>query len=246
MALIATIALVTSLGMTLAPQQTTQDYLQHLIGQRLILSRYAGSASTKAKESDLTSKKGGCDEAVEVINVDTGNASVRLTLRNIGTPFIRNKNRGCGTQPDMYSFTISDFPLDQSADEAKKALEHILQTPEAYLAASGITLSPPLPSGSQSPVNFPGPGLTAPKAVLSVTPHFSEANLPASIISTVTVRCVLGADGLLHDPVITRGLDEETNKRALAALAFWRLEPVRRSGLPIAAKIQLEFSSRGF
>jgi TonB family protein len=82
-------------------------------------------------------------------------------------------------------------------------------------------------------------------AVLSVIPDFSEA-AKAPMGGVVTIRCVVGTDGLLHDPVITKGFTEKINKRALDALAFWRLEPARNGARPVAAKIPIGFSFRPF
>lgn len=238
------IALATVLGVSLPPQDSTQGYLQHLIGQRLILRHYARSSNPEAKERDLSNRKGGCDEAVEVTTVASDNSSIRLQLRNIGMPSIRKKSGGCETTPDLYSFRITDFDLDQPRDQAERAIGYVLQTPEAYLAASGVTWNRPPSSENDSPVDFPHPGLTAPEVVLSVIPYYSEANRKAHIQGTVTVRCVIGTDGLIHAPVIAKGLTEATNKLALDALTFWRLEPVREGAHPVAARVPVDISFR--
>lgn len=246
MGFFATLAFLATWWMAFAPQQTTQDYLQHLAGQRLILRHYADSENSKAKESDLIGKKGGCDAAVEVMNVALSNASVRLTFRNVGSPIIRKKNMGCARQHDLYSFTISDFPFDQSPEQAADIIGHVLQTPEAYLAASGITWNPSPVPDSESPVQFPGPGLTAPVAVLSITPNFSKASAKAPMGGIVEFHCVIGTDGLVHDPVITKGFTDTENKRALDALKFWRLEPARDGTRLVAVKMTIGFSFRPF
>lgn len=111
----AAIRIVTLFAITSAGQQTTPDYLQHLVGQRLIWRHYAESANSKAREADLVSKKGGCDEAVEVMSIGVGNSSIRFTLRNIGAPFVRKKNTGCSRQLEVYSFTISEFAFESVA-----------------------------------------------------------------------------------------------------------------------------------
>jgi TonB family protein len=109
----------------------------------------------------------------------------------------------------------------------------------------GVTLN--LPSATetnQSSVEFPGPGLTAPKPVLLVQPNYSDANRNARLQGIVTVRLVIGTDGLVHAPVIGKGLTDELNKLALEALTFWRLEPSRRGADSVAVKTPVEFSFR--
>jgi TonB family protein len=233
------------LGITAVPQQNTRDYLQHLVGRRLILRHYGGSANPSAKERDLNRKRGGCDEAVEVKAVTFTTSSIRLELRNIGRPSIGNKSRGCEISPDEYSLRITEFDPDQPREQAENAIRDVLQTPEEYLAAYGVTLN--LPSATetnQSPVEFPGPGLTAPKPVLTVQPSYSDANRNARLQGIVTVRCIIGTDGLIHTPVIGKGLTDELNSLALEALTFWRLEPVRLGPESVTAKIPVEFSFR--
>jgi TonB family protein len=233
------------LGITAVPQQNTRDYLQHLVGRRLILRHHGGSANPSAKERDLSRKRGGCDEAVEVMAVTFAASSIQLELRNIGRPSIGNKGKGCEMSPDEYSLRLTEFDPDQPREQAENAIRDVLQTPEEYLTAYGVTLN--LPSATetnQSPVEFPGPGLTAPKPVLTVQPNYSDANRNARLQGIVTVRCIIGTDGLIHTPVIGKGLTDELNNVALEALTFWRFEPVRLGTESVAAKTRVEFSFR--
>lgn len=245
MRILASICFFSVLGNTYTPPQSTQEYLQHLIGQRLVLRHYAGTSNPKAKEKDLVSKKGGCDAAVKVVGVAFGGSSLQLQLRNIGTPAIRHKNKGCTVGlPDLYSFRVTDFDRDQPRDEAENAIGYLLQTPEAYLAAYGIAWNPPPPSENESAVDFPGPGLTAPEALLSVQPLYSEENRKAHIEGTVTIKCVIGTDGLFHDPVIEKGLTKELNQLALDAMTFWRLHPVSEGSRAVAARVPVQIAFR--
>jgi TonB family protein len=209
------------------------------------LRHYGGLANPSAKERDLNRKRGGCDQAVEVKAVTFTTSSIQLELRNIGTPIIRNKSKGCEISPDEYSLRVTEFDQGQPREQAENAIRDVLQTPEEYLAAYGVTLNLPSATGTnQSPVEFPGPGLTAPKPVLMVQPNYSDANRNARLQGIVTVRCIIGTDGLVHAPVVGKGLTDELNKLALEALTFWRLEPVRLGTESVAAKIPLEFSFR--
>ena len=230
---------------TAVPQQSARDYLQHLVGQRLILRHYGGSANPSVKERDLNRKAGGCDEAIEVKAVAFTASSIQLQLRNIGEPSIGNKSKGCETSPNEYSLRVTEFDQDQTREQAENAIGYLLQTPEAYLATNGVTLNlPPTSETNQSPVDFRGPGLTAPKLILTVYPNYSDANRNARLQGIVTVRCVIGTDGLVHAPVIGKGLTDELNQLALEALSFWRLEPVRSGTESVPAKIPVEFSFR--
>jgi hypothetical protein len=97
-----------ALGSTAFPQQNTREYLQHLVGRPLILRYYGDSVSPSAKEKDLSHKRVGCDEAVEVTGVTFAASSIRLQLRNIGGPSIgNNKSKTCHVSPDEYSLSAS-------------------------------------------------------------------------------------------------------------------------------------------
>jgi TonB family protein len=243
---LASIWFIAALGMTFTPPQSTEEYLQQLVGRRLILRHYAGTPNPEAKEKDLISKKGGCDEAVEVVKAAPKKYSLELQLRNIGPATIRGKNRACTITPDMYSFRIIDFDPNQPRAEAENAIEYLLQTPEAYLAAYGIEWEPPPPSENESPVDFPHPGLKAPELLLSVDPYYSDANRLAHIEGTVSVKCVIGTDGLIHAPVIEKGLTKDLNQLALDAMTFWRFRPVRDGSRAVAAKVAVEVGFKLF
>ena len=230
--------------MTFTPPQSTQEYLQHLVGQRLILRHYAGTSNPKTKEKDLINKTGGCDEAVEVVNVAFEKSSLQLQLRNIGTPTVRRKTTACMTLPDLYSFKVTDFDLDQPRDEAENAIGHLLQTPEAYLAAHGIVWDLAPSSEKESPVDFPHPGLRPPEALLTVQPYYSDETRKAHIEGTVTINCVIGTDGLIHAPVIEKGLTKELNQLALEAMTFWRFRPVSDGSRAVAARVPVQIAFR--
>jgi TonB family protein len=228
--------------MTFTPQQTTREYLQRLVGQRLILKHYGGTSNPEAKERDLISKKGGCDAAVEVVTVALEKTSLRFQLRNIGTPTIRQRNTGCSIAPDLYSFKVIDFDFDQPRDQAENAIGYVLQTPEAYLAANGVAWDLPPSSENESVVDFPHPGLKAPEVLLTVQPYYSDANRKAHIEGTVTIECVIGTDGLVHAPVIQKGVTKELNKLALDAMTFWRLRPVSDGSRAVAARVPVQIA----
>lgn len=242
MKILAGIGLITVSGMTFTPPQTTQEYLQRLVGQRLILRHHGGTSNPEAKEKDLISKKGGCDAAVEVVKVVLEKNSLRFQLRNIGMPSIRQKNRGCSIAPDLYSFKVSDFDADQPREQAENAIGYVLQTPEAYLAAYGVVWDLPPSSENESPVDFPHPGLTAPEVVLSVRPYYSDRNRKAHIEGTVTIECVIGTDGRAHALVIQKRLTKELDKLALDAMTFYRLRPASDGSRAVAARVPVQIA----
>ena len=238
---LAQIGLVVFLATLLPQQETLQDYLRSLIGQGLILRHYAGSQNIRARQKDLSHLRGGCDEAVKVVGVVSDGSSIQFQLRNIGTPIIVKKEKGCTRDSlDVYLLSITELV----PNETQNAIASVLQTPEAYLASYGVKFDHTDSLDDAQPVNYPGPGLTAPKPVLTVNPYYSDASRKARREGTVAVRCVIGTDGRIYSPFIEKGVTEELDKLALDALSFWRLEPVRQGPRPVAAKVPIEISFR--
>jgi TonB family protein len=227
------------LSVSLAPPQSTQEYLQHLIGQRLILRHHAGSSNSKVEEKGHGIKKGDCDQAVEVMNVAYEKAGVRLQLRNIGTPVVGNKSVDCSLEPSL-SLEITDFDIDQPLERTEKTIEGLLQTPDSYLAELGIPWQLPRSSENEVPIEASRPGLTAVKPLLLVRPGYTEEDRKARIKGMVTINCVVGTDGLVHDAVVTQGLSPGLNKNALDALTLWRFQPARVGDHFVAVKIPIE------
>jgi TonB family protein len=236
------IALLISLfGAALASPQSSQEYLQHLVGQKLILRHVAGSSEPKIKEKDLSNLKGTCDEAVEVTTVAFEKSAVRLQLSNIGTPHVGNRSTSCSTT-DVYLLTIVDFDFDQPPEQAAKVIGYVLQTPEAYLSSLGVSWNVASSPEKEPPAESARAGVIPGKIVLLVNPYYPAASRKDRIEGVVIVNCVMGTDGLVHDPVIAKGLSKELNKRAMEALAFYRGQPPYDGTHFFPVKIPVQFS----
>jgi hypothetical protein len=243
MKILAKTGLLAVLAMIPTPSQSTQEFLQQLVGQRFILRHYTGS-SPDAEGKNLSKARGGCDVAVEVTAIAFEKSSIRLEVRNIGTPDPNTgkRNSGCANVA-VFSFHINGFDMDQPRDEAQKTIGYVLQTPEAYLAALGIPWNVSPSSENESPVDISSPGVTHGKMVLSVNPYYGEVSRKAQFQGTVDIRCVIGTDGLIHDPVIEKGVSTELNKLALDAVTFVRVRPASYGGHAVAFKTVYQLSS---
>jgi TonB family protein len=230
------IGLFTVWLMILSPPQNTREFLQHLGGQHFILRHYTGLSGTT---------KGECDLAVEVIAIAFEKSSLRLRVRNIGTPTTSNagKTYTC-SHLDEFSFEINGFDIDQPPEQAEKIISSVLQTPEAYLAALGIPWNATPSIENKSSTTTADSGMKIGKAVLMVHPHYAEASRKAHTEGKVFITCVIGRDGRPHDPVIEKGLSTELDKLALDALSFYRFEPPYAGGHAVAVRVPFEISFR--
>jgi len=234
---LAKIGLVAVLGMALGPPpQNTREFLKQLGGQHLILRHYTGASGDA---------KGECDLAVEVIAIAFEKSSLRLRVRNIGTPTIATagQNYAC-SDLDEFSFGINGFDIDQPPAQTEKIIGSVLQTPEAYLAALGVSWNVAVSTENGAPVTTLRPGMKIGKAVLMVNPHYTDASRKAHIEGNVTVSCVIGTDGRPHDPKIEKGLSTDLDKRALDALTFYRFQPAYDGDQPVAVRVPFQISLR--
>ena len=182
--------------------------------------------------------------AVEVTAVALDKSSIRLQVRNIGTPNVVNKSgtiEGCANV-DVISFQINGFDVDQPRDQAEKKIGYALQTPETYLAALGIPWNATSSSENEPPVSLSRPGVKAGKALLIVNPYYPEASRKGHSGGKVIVNCVIGTDGIVHNAIIEKGATKELNELALDVLTFYRFQPAYDGDHAVAVKVPFEFS----
>jgi len=87
-------------------------------------------------------------------------------------------------------------------------------------------------------------GITAPKAVSMPQPEYTDQARRKKINGTVLLSLVVGADGTVRDPAVTRSLDKGLDKQALETVKKWKFEPATKDGQPVAVRIDVEVSFR--
>jgi periplasmic protein TonB len=89
-----------------------------------------------------------------------------------------------------------------------------------------------------------GGGVTAPRALYTPDPEFSEQARKAKYQGTVVVWLIVGADGRPRDIRIQRTLGMGLDEKAIEAIRKWRFEPARKDGVPVAVQINVEVNFR--
>ncbi|HZR28080.1 MAG TPA: energy transducer TonB [Terriglobales bacterium] len=90
-------------------------------------------------------------------------------------------------------------------------------------------LCPPLP---------PKPSAVAGKSTLPVPPSPGM-----QYAGTVTLMAVISNTGYVCDAQVIRGLDKETNKKAVKTLRQWHLQPARKDGrtVPVVTTVGIDY-----
>jgi protein TonB len=89
-----------------------------------------------------------------------------------------------------------------------------------------------------------GGGVSAPVAIYSPEPEYSEEARKAKYQGTVVLWVVVGPDGRAHDIRVQRQLGMGLDEKAVEAIRQWRFEPARKDGTPVAVQINVEVNFR--
>lgn len=89
-----------------------------------------------------------------------------------------------------------------------------------------------------------GGGVSSPRIIKQVDPEFSDEARKARYQGVVTIRAVIGPDGLVHDPKPMQSLGMGLDEKALEALKQWRFDPAKKDGKPVAVYAILEVNFR--
>ncbi len=89
-----------------------------------------------------------------------------------------------------------------------------------------------------------GGGVSAPRAIYSPDPEFSEEARKAKYQGTVVLWLVVGPEGRPHDIRVQRSLGMGLDEKAVEAIGRWKFEPARKDGLAVAVQISVEVTFR--
>ncbi len=213
-----------------AGPQAAPNPLASYVGQKLILRYYGDSGYTRVRARDLDHPRGQCDVAVEVKSADWAPGEAHFRLEPIGHLVLKGVATSCKNSYNEIILAVTEL------QDVAKDLARVLQAPDEYLEASGVSIG-----------NSPETGdarLTLPRVVLRVNPAYTEAARKAKVSATVQVGVTITADGRVRDARVVQGPGMGLNERALRAVALWRFEPARKEGKPFSTPAAIEITFR--
>lgn len=84
-----------------------------------------------------------------------------------------------------------------------------------------------------------GPGVTPPRVVKQVNPHYSTDH-GVRPVGSVIIGLVVSSKGLPKDPHVVKGLDKDLDQSAVEAVKEWRFAPAQKNGKPIAVRVSVQ------
>jgi protein TonB len=89
-----------------------------------------------------------------------------------------------------------------------------------------------------------GGGVSAPRALFSPEPEYSDEARKVKHQGTVVLFVIVGPDGRPHEMRVSRSLGFGLDEKALEAVKQWRFEPAKKDGRPVAVQINIEVNFR--
>jgi len=86
----------------------------------------------------------------------------------------------------------------------------------------------------------PGNGVSAPVAISSPDPEYSEEARKAKYQGVVVLALTVGTDGRAHDIHVARSLGLGLDEKAIEAVKSWTFKPGEKNGTPVAVYINVE------
>jgi len=95
--------------------------------------------------------------------------------------------------------------------------------------------------GDGPPGIFPaGKGMTAPQAIYSPEPTFSDEARKSKTQGTVLLMLVVGQDGRPYDIRVQQSMGMGLDEKAIEAVNHWRFRPATLDGKPVATRIEVQ------
>jgi periplasmic protein TonB len=85
-------------------------------------------------------------------------------------------------------------------------------------------------------------GVSAPRAIFTPEPEFSEEARKSKYQGVVVLTAIVGVDGRVHNPRVSRSLGMGLDEKALEIVKQWKFDPGKKDGRPVPVEMSLEIS----
>lgn len=89
-----------------------------------------------------------------------------------------------------------------------------------------------------------GNGVAPPTPLSMPNPEYTDKARKKKLNGTVVVAMIVTPEGKVLDPKVTKSLDKDLDKQALAAVRTWKFEPATKDGIPVAVHVKVEVDFR--
>ena len=155
------------------------------------------------------------------------------------TPFIRRRHLA-----QRLNLVLKEVPMSRLRISVASALCVALAAIATTAAVFSFPLATTVSAHAQETVYKPGSGVTLPKVVKEVHPHYTPAAMKAKIQGSVWLGVVVLPSGDVGDIQVSRSLDKEygLDDEAVKAAREWKFQPGTKDGKPVAVQVTLELT----
>jgi hypothetical protein len=225
-------------------------FLQSYVGQNRILVGQGDERNVAVRAGD-DRVSGDCDVAVGIERAAFDKGGLRLSLSRLGRPRVEGAKpakESCGSMPAGITLSLSDLS-GQEPEAVETALSRILPTPEAYLAARGVSFDRPLesalgPVAAAEGIAAPGDERMLgrrvkvwPRRLLWVDAEYHDLSGKVRRAVELDFDAVVGVDGRLREPRLQTFIGATQEALVKRSLSVWRYEPAQGDGQPVAARV---------
>ncbi len=142
--------------------------------------------------------------------------------------------------------TCPDISCLRAAYEARIAA--LTDAPVAPSEASASVATEREPLSAQSPdtrgIYRPGNGVVMPRVLREWKPQYTSDAMRAKVEGSVSVECVVKADGTVGSVEVVRSLDRTygLDDEAIKAAKQWKFAPGTKDGIPVAVVVTIELT----
>ena len=111
-------------------------------------------------------------------------------------------------------------------------------------SGEGPGVGPGRGGGTGGGVYKVGGGVSAPRAIFTPDPQYSDEARKAHYQGTVLLWVIVAPDGRARDVKIARTLGMGLDEKAIEAVRTWKFEPAMKDGRPVAVQINVEVNFR--
>lgn len=97
-------------------------------------------------------------------------------------------------------------------------------------------------TGGAAAQERPGSGVTLPKVVKEVKPHYPREVMDERVQGSVTLDMVVSADGTVGKVTVAKALHPKLDESAIIAAKQWLFTPGEKGGKPVDVQITLEMT----
>jgi TonB family protein len=167
----------------------------------------------------------GATEKLRVLTQETARTAGSLTLKLQEAVYDLKGNPNAPISAITIELAqISSNAIDESLFEVP---------PDFQMSSVAELLKAAMPVPSAPPVGRGGGAVSAPAVIYKTNPGYTKEALQAKLEGSVTLKIVVGSDGVPKNIQVAKSLGLGLDEKAIEAVSQWKFRPGQKEGQPV-------------